>query len=341
MAYLFNTTLSKRELLRRVGDISSVADAAEYEFTSGKARGMRAIEVKNGAGLQFTVLPDRGMDISHASFRGLPLSYLSKVGHASPAHYDEKDFLRNFTGGLLTTCGLSYCGWPCEDEGEALGLHGRIANAPAYDVGVTREWIDDEYYITLRGTCSQTKVFGENLILRREIKIKMGENKILLRDEIENAGFTPSPLMLIYHFNFGYPLLDETAKLYTNNELYRPLNDRAKENAGDRFCFTAPEHGFREHVFLYRSATAPYARLVNEKRGLDLTLTYAREHLPYLIEWKQMGESEYVLGLEPCNVSPEGRAVHRQRGELPFLEAQESRQFQFSISLNGSGGCHG
>ena len=80
------------------------------EYTSGSARGMRAIEVKNGSGLSFTVLPDRNMDISYASYKGIPLSFVSKVGEKSPVFYEESDFLRNFTAGLITTCGITYCG---------------------------------------------------------------------------------------------------------------------------------------------------------------------------------------------------------------------------------------
>ena len=37
----------------------------------------------------------------------------------------------------MTTCGLTYMGAPCTDAGDTLGLHGRISNTPACDVGVS------------------------------------------------------------------------------------------------------------------------------------------------------------------------------------------------------------
>ncbi|MDO5479533.1 MAG: DUF4432 family protein, partial [Clostridia bacterium] len=46
--------------------------------------------------------------------------------------------------------------------------------------------------------------------------------------------------------------------------------------------------------------------------------------LDYFTEWKMMGETEYVLGLEPGNCTPDGRSVLRERGELKFLAPGES-----------------
>jgi hypothetical protein len=82
------------------------------------------------------------MDIAWAEFKGEPVSFISKTGVSTPAYFEENGFgfLRNFTYGLLTTCGLTYMGAPCVDEGTQLGLHGRISNIPADDVSVYQEW---------------------------------------------------------------------------------------------------------------------------------------------------------------------------------------------------------
>ena len=37
-----------------------------------------------------------------------------------------------------------------------------------------------------------------------------------------------------------------------------------------------------------------------------------------------MGKTDYVLGLEPGNCTPDGRDVLRREGTLPFLAAGES-----------------
>jgi galactose mutarotase-like enzyme len=333
MANIFGQNLTKREILKRVGDISSIAGAREMEYTSGPARGMRAIEVKNGAGLSFTVLPDRNMDISYAAYKGAPLSFISKVGEISPAFYDEKDFLRNFTAGLITTCGLTYCGAPCEDNGISLGLHGRIANTASYDVSVVNEWVGDDYIITIRGTSRQATVFGENVTNTRVITVKLGENKIDIENTVENNAFEKTPFMLLYHLNLGYPLVDDGAVISTNCEYVRPMNDDGERNQDTRFLVEPPQHVAGEQVFFYNSPKNAWARIDNEKLGFGLKISYDGEAMPHFVEWKMMGEGEYVIGLEPANCSSEGIVKNREDGTLRYLEPGESQKITCSFEI--------
>jgi len=108
MAELFGTTLSRAEILARVGDISQICDARRMTLSEGRASGVETVEVYTGSGLRFTVVPSRGMDISHASFRGIPLAWRSSVGETSPFLFQPEgyEWLRSFFGGLLTTCGM-------------------------------------------------------------------------------------------------------------------------------------------------------------------------------------------------------------------------------------------
>lgn len=76
--------LSKREILKYIGDFSQLFGTKEYTLHGGKAEGVRAVDVKNGSGLEFTVLPDRCMDIAWLSYKGNNLSYISKTGIVSP-----------------------------------------------------------------------------------------------------------------------------------------------------------------------------------------------------------------------------------------------------------------
>ena len=133
MAFVYGKQLTKRELLKRVGDISQLAGARECTLESGKSRGVSVVDVKTGSGLNFTILPDRGMDIAWADYKGIALGFISKTGIVAPSYYEPNgnDFLRGFYGGLLTTCGLTYMGTACVDNGKSLGLHGRASNTPA------------------------------------------------------------------------------------------------------------------------------------------------------------------------------------------------------------------
>ena len=61
------------------------------------------------------------------------MGYFSPAGYVAPAYYQDwgTNFLKSFTAGFLTTCGLTAVGNPCLDAGEALPLHGTISNVPA------------------------------------------------------------------------------------------------------------------------------------------------------------------------------------------------------------------
>ena len=199
-----------RESLRSlVGDLAQVAGARPSVLADGKSDGVRAVEVYTGGGFAFTVLPGRGMDIAFASHRGTPLSFLSGTGITHPAYYEEPGlgWLRGFYAGLLTTCGISAAGAPSTDQGRPFGLHGRYSNAAAEDLCVRQGWEGDEYLIRLSGTVREVAAMNEHLVLSRTLETRLGARGFRLHDVVENRGFEEQPLMLLYHFNYGFPLL--------------------------------------------------------------------------------------------------------------------------------------
>lgn len=322
--------MEKRELLKRVGSIDSFCRADEFEFTSGKARGSRGIRIKCGD-LSFTVLPDRCMDIAYCEYKGFPMSFDADCGIVSPAYFNDKDYSRSFTAGLLTTCGLSNTGASCTDEGKFYCQHGLISSMPACDVCVNRYWKDDEYFITVSGKMKQTVLFGEKLELKRTISVKYGESKINICDEVTNNGFSREALMLLYHMNFGYPLIDEGTILETNTENLRARDDEAQKGINVAHQFCEPQHNYKEQVFYHDSVKNSYAKIINEKLGIFSEISYDKENLPYLIEWKQMGEGDYVLGIEPGTNPPEGRKAEREKDRLRYIEAGETKKFDLTI----------
>jgi hypothetical protein len=339
MIDIFDKKHEKDELLKYVGDLSQVAGTKEYVLTSGKEDGVRGIDVKTGAGLSFTVLPSRGMDIAWADYKSVPLSFVSKSGVTAPAFFDDEglEFLRGFYCGLLTTCGLTYMGAPCEDQGESLGLHGRISNIPAFDVCVDKEWVDGEYIIKLKGKVRESKMFGENICLTREIITKMGDNTIYINDSIENCGFDAQPFMLLYHCNFGYPLLSEDSEMLYVGTKVTGRDDEANGGIATHNTFEKPTHGYSEQVFYHdleaNEQGQTYACVFNNKLSLGAYVKFNKNQFAKFGEWKMMGESDYVLGLEPATWVPEGRAKAREQGELDFIQPGEVKKFNFSIGV--------
>lgn len=342
MAILFGKEFTRNELMKRIGDISQVAGAKQVELKSGKAKGVSAIDVKTGTGFQFTVLPDRGMNIAWAEYKGIPLAFISKTGIVSPAFYEPEgvEWLRSFFAGLLTTCGLTHFGAPCVDQGESLGLHGRISNIPADDVNICNEWQGNDFIIKVTGNVKQSKVFGENLVLKREITAKLGENKLMIKDMVENCGFDEQPLMILYHCNFGYPIVSEKSRLITPKGTVIPKDEESKKGIESCYVFQEPTHQYKEQVFYHslesNSEGITYGCLFNEElgtNGMGAYVKFNKNQLPYFIEWKQMGEGDYVVGMEPASWLGEGRAEARKRGELQFIAPGEIREFDLEIGV--------
>ncbi|MDZ7837241.1 MAG: aldose 1-epimerase family protein [Actinomycetota bacterium] len=178
-----------------------------------------------------TVVADRGLDISSLSYRSIPVSWRSVVRETSPAFYESRDleWLRTFFGGLVTTCGLTYMGSPCVDQGQELGQHGRISNLPAYSVCADGQWVGDNYRMTVQGKVREASVFGDKLELSRKITVWMDSPKITLEDSVENIGSNTSPLMVLYHINIGYPIIDESTELLEGKAKVWPRDEQAKQ----------------------------------------------------------------------------------------------------------------
>nr|MBF6592656.1 DUF4432 family protein [Ktedonobacterales bacterium] len=154
MPHLFGRPWTRADLLRHVGHMEQVAGIREARLAGGRAAGVRALDFTAGDGLRFTITPDLCMDIPHLEYRGVPLVWSSRNGIVGPQFLEPRgtEFLRFFFGGLLTTCGLTQVGQPCDDGGEHLPLHGHIPGAPAEHVTYGAEWQGDDYVLSAGGT---------------------------------------------------------------------------------------------------------------------------------------------------------------------------------------------
>jgi len=339
MAILFGRDYSRGDLQKRVGDLLQVAGIRLMTLAEGSESGVRIVDVRSGSGLRFQISLDRGMDISIADYKGIPLAWRSPAGDVHPSYYDPQGFgwARSFPGGLLTGCGLTYLGAPCVDGGEELGLHGRLSNTPAVDVKTATQWIDDRCVFTVDGAVRESILFGHDLILRRTIEIELGESIITLRDVVSNEGYHQSPFMILYHINAGWPLVDEDARLLLDAASTAPRDEEAAKGLERATMMSAPLPEFKEQVF-YHDLKADgmgmaTALLANMKLKLGLFVRYRQAELPRFTEWKMMGEGAYVLGMEPANCWVEGRARERERGTLQFLEPGEQKTISLQIGI--------
>ncbi len=323
--------LPVEQVLQRVGSFDQIARVDSFVESEGVARGARRLRVVNGGGLEFDLHPDRCLDVGAASYQGLPLAWMSSTGIAAPGLYDPigRGWLRTFGGGLVTTCGLDSFGPPADDEDGIVGMHGRISHVPARVTAVDAT----PHRIVVAGTVRQSAVFAENLVLRREISTEVGSSTFTISDTVTNEGATASPLMVLYHVNVGWPLLDDGTTLNIPSASVSARDADAEIGFDARYEIGAPVPGFREQVYIHRAGADRYAQVTNKTRGLELTLRYS-ETLPALFEWKMTATQHYVLGLEPANTSEiQGRAAARAHDNLPQLQPGDSIAYQLSIQV--------
>ena len=304
----------------------------EHRLVEGKGAGLRLYEVNNGKGLLMTLCPDRNMDIPRLSYRGINLNYFSPCGYVAPAFYEGTgiNWLKSFTAGFLTTCGLEQVGSPCVDEGETLPLHGSIANKPCEH----SYFLEKEDCIEIHSITKDETIFGRKLALKRKVTISKEDASFLIEDEIENRGDATSPVEILYHMNMGYPLLDEDSILDIPSVSVKARDAHAETGIHEWMKMQKPTPAYQEmcyyHEFAGEEATVS---LTQPKNGITLSISANPKLLDAFVEWKMMGVRDYVLGLEFGNAYPDGRAEMRKRGILKFLKPNEKFHYWIRVKV--------
>lgn len=336
---LYGREWTRRQLEERVGRLEQIAGVQRYTQSEGPESGVEQIRVRTGSGLCYHVTPSKGLDISLAEYGGLPISWQSGNGDAHPSFYDPKGngWLRTASGGLLMTCGLTQVGAPCEDAGEMLGQHGRIHHTPARSVYATGEWIKDDYEMTVGGIVEETSLFGHYLQMTRRISSRLGENTIRIEDEVRNVGFKSCPHLILYHFNFGFPLMAEQTKvLFTGSEPRPHVEGTSILGYGE---WQAPDPSSQEQVY-YHTPIEGRVEIRNPEFPtpagsvpVSVELSWSTETLPRLVQWKMPGASTHVLGIEPANCGVGGRTAEREAGTLSHLEPGEVVKYRLELKV--------
>ncbi len=320
-----------------------LAAVQPFELSNGSERGVRCVRMRNAVGLEFTITADRGLGIYDLQVQGVPLSLITSAGVVHPAFVEHTGlgWLRTWPGGFLTPCGLTQVGSPCNDQGEELGLHGRLSQLPAHDLRWGAEWQQDEYILWVEGTLRETAAMGVRLALKRRIWTRLDAPYLRIEDRVENEGSQTAPLMFLHHFNLGFPLVDASARLVLPSHTTEPRDDQARVDRYHYTEFSEPIADYPEQVFYHDVQPDEAGRVevrfvnpaFNSDRGLGIALRYRTDEFPVLVQWKMMREGLYVVGLEPANCHVEGRVAERERGTLQLLPPQAARTFNIEVAF--------
>ena len=336
-------------------DLDTAGDAWSIRkdvLHGGLQEGVDRIRVDNGI-LSFTVIPTRGMSVWEAHVGDLRLGWDSPVrGVVHPQYVDLGEsggwgWVKGF-GAWLNRCGIAFNGAPGPDQMKVSGgaiipveltLHGRIDYLPAHfvEVEVSR---DDPPVLTVRGVVEETLFLGVNLRLTTEISTVVGSRSLRVRDTITNPGTVEQEFQVLYHTNFGSPLLEEGARLVVPVKRVTPRDARAAEGIRDWNSFQPPTSGWADQVYFLKPLGDGRGRtetlLTNSSQTRGASLHFSVQELPYLTLWKNTSAvpDGYVTGVEPATNYPNNRSFERKNGRVPVLQGGESYSATITVSAH-------
>jgi galactose mutarotase-like enzyme len=342
-----------RELTITQRDLPGLDDARVVQsvLQGGLAEGVTQIAIDNGR-LQIDVLPTRGMGI----WRVAPKNdaELPTVGWKSPVRGPVHPAFVNLgePSGLgwldgfdefFVRCGLESNGAPDFDAktGQlAYPLHGRIANRPAHEVSLTID--TDKREISLRGVVEETRFHFLKLRMTTTITTQLGGNSFKVRDEVENFSSTAATMQMLYHINFGLPLLDAGSRLVLPVKTLVPRTPHAASGLQTWDSYPAPQPGFDEMVYFLElnaeegGATRALIKNAHSTRGVSLA--FNKHQLPWFTIWKDTAgvPDGYVTGLEPGTNFPNPRTFETAKQRVVKLAPGQKQTFDVGVEIHGS-----
>ncbi len=311
----------------------------------GRREGVDLVEIDNGR-FRFAVVPTRGMGLWKGWLGKTEIGWQSPVKGPVHPHFvpltepSGLGWLEGFDE-LMCRCGLTSNGDPGTGANGAnqYPLHGRIANLPAHHVELIAD--DDTGEVSLSGTVDETRFLFQKLRLTATYKTKAGRSGLTIADEVTNLSGDPAEMQMLYHINFGPPLLDPGAKLIAPVKVVVPRNARAAEGISSWNSYSNEQAGFDEQVYFFELLAGGDGKtrvlLKNAHATLGVSLRFSTKQLPYFTLWKNtaMAADGYVTGLEPATNFPNTRIFEGEQGRVIKLKPGETVKFEVELEVHG------
>ena len=318
----------------------------------GKREGVEVIDVDNGK-LSLTVVPTRGMSIQEVRMGDIRLGWDSPVKNLVHPQYINLHtraglgWLEGFNEWMVR-CGLEFFGGPGTDEfidntGKKatmeLTLHGKIGNTPASVVEVIIER-QAPYRIRVRARIDETCVHGPKLELWAEVSTTPGSHTFQISDRVTNRSAVEQEFGILYHGNYGTPLMEKGATFVAPVRQVTPINEHSAADVSTYSVYRGPTPGFAEQVYCLRlwadRNEQTKVMLRNAAGSRAVSMAFSVDQLPFFTLWKNpvAYEDGYVTGLEPGTGFPRNRAVERKFGRVPKLGPHQTRPFTIDFALH-------
>lgn len=308
----------------------------------GKQEGSTLIEIETDA-LCVTLVPTRGMSVLDARSGDVELGWSSPVDeivHPSFINLTQRGgvgWLDGFNE-LLVRCGYEWTGHPSQ-EGEALyTLHGRSGTTPASTVVVQVEK-QAPHRIIVHGLVKEKTFKFVDLEVWTSLTVTPGAASFAIHDCVTNQADYAREIEVIYHANYGPPLLGDGACVLAPVVEVSPFNEQADPGLATWDRYGPPAAGFGEMLFnceLIADAKGnTLAALIDSSRTRGVAMRYRLDQMPAFTLWKNTDtlKEGYVTGLEPGTNHPYPRAVERQCGRVRKLQPKERCHFDLIVEF--------
>ncbi len=322
-------------------------DATAWRVTKrtlrgGLQEGVTLIDVDNGK-MQFSVIASRGMSVLRVHCGDVQLGWRSPVKQiVHPQFIDLQDhgglgWLAGFNEWMVR-CGVAFAGHPGDDNERLLTLHGRIGNIPASEVEVI---IDPQppHRIRIRGLVEEKMFKFGAYELWTEVATEPGSNQLEFNDRLVNRSEYDQEFQIIYHVNYGPPLLEKDAVFLAPVRELFPFDEYAAKDLDTYQTYLPPTANYGEQVYCMRmfadDENTTTVMLHNAAGNKGVAMQYGTDSLPGFTLWKNTDTAAdgYVTGLEPGTGFPYNRSVERAAGRVPKLAAGDEQQFNVKITV--------
>ncbi|MEF9678443.1 aldose 1-epimerase family protein [Pectobacterium aroidearum] len=312
----------------------------------GRQEGSKVITITSQDGLKIALSPTRGMNLLHVTGKNIRLGWdspVDEVVNPNTINLESRNGLGWVEGfnEMMVRCGFEWTGHPVVSEGMIYTLHGRAGNTPASKVVVE---VSDSapHTITVRGLLKENSFKKSNLETWTELRYVPGSESFTVHDVLTNKADYARDYQIIYHSNFGTPILEDGARFIAPVKEISPFNDHAKAGLATWQTYKGPTKDFDEMVFNITPYTdgqgKTLAALVNKAGDKGVSIAFDTHQLPLLTLWKNTDTEKqgYVTGIEPGTNYAYPVTIEREQGRVKKLQPGQSTTFELTYSLLSS-----